>query len=132
VRASVLVVDDDPLQRAIICEVLCGRSYDCAEASDGDLALASLTRAPADVVVIDMLMDRKDGVETIIEIRKRWPAIRIIAISGGGHSLDSGYLLDTARALGAHAALRKPIDRIELRSLVEDLLADAAADRGRD
>lgn len=131
-RASVLVVDDDPIQCAIICETLAGGSYDCGQAADGEAALDHLARTPADLVIVDMLMDRKDGIETIIEIRKRWPAMRIVAISGGGHGLDSAYLLDTARALGAHAALRKPIDRIELKGLVEDLLANAAAERGRD
>lgn len=132
VRSSVLVVDDDPLQCAIVCEALKGAPYDCAEASNGEQALAHLTQAPADLVIVDMLMDRKDGIETIIEIKQRWPAIRIIAISGGGHGLDSGYLLDTARALGAHAALRKPIDRNELKELVKDLLGDCPAGRGRD
>lgn len=131
VRASLLVIDDDPIQRAIVCECLSGL-YDCAEAINGEAALSQLSGAPADLVIVDMLMDRKDGIETILEIRQRWPAMRIIAISGGGHGLDSSYLLDTARALGAHAALKKPIDRAELKELVAEMLDDAAAGRGRD
>jgi CheY-like chemotaxis protein len=132
VRASVLVVDDDPIQCAIVREALSGRSCDCFEALDGFAALAHMAATPADLVIVDMLMPGKDGVETIIAINKGWPGTRIVAISGGAPGLTPDYLLDTAKALGAHAALRKPIARTQLLALVEDLLADCIAERGRD
>jgi CheY-like chemotaxis protein len=132
VRASVLVVDDDPIQCAIIREALSGLTCDCSEACDGFAALARMADAPADLVIVDMLMPGKDGVETILAINKRWPGTRIVAISGGSAGLAKDYLLDTAKALGAHAAMRKPIVRTELLAVVGDLLADCVAERGRD
>ena len=91
----VMIVDDDPIQRAIVCETL-SSAYDCEEAPEGASALKRLERSPVDLVIVDMLMPEKDGIETIAAIRSRWPTIRIIAISGGGASLPSRYLLDTA------------------------------------
>jgi len=132
VRASVLVVDDDPLQTAIICQALGSDTYACAEAADGFAALEQMEASPADLVIIDMLMPGKDGIETIMAISRKWPAARIIAISGGGAGLTKDYLLDTAKALGAHAALRKPIARADIVGLVEELLGDCTAERGRD
>jgi CheY-like chemotaxis protein len=128
VRFSVLVVDDDPIQRAIVCEVL-QPGYDCEEARNGAEALRQLAKRPADLVIVDMLMPEKDGIETIGAIRARWPSIRIIAISGGGASLPSRYLLDTAKAVGADAVMDKPLSRHVLPVLVAEVLAD---ERGAD
>jgi CheY-like chemotaxis protein len=128
VKFSVLVVDDDPIQRAIICEVL-QPAYDCREAEDGEDGLRRLEEGPADLVIVDMLMPEKDGIETIGAIRARWPSTRIIAISGGGTSLPSRYLLDTAKAVGADAVMDKPLSRQALPVLVAEVLADG---RGAD
>lgn len=127
-KFSVLVVDDDPIQRALVCEML-QPSYDCEEAKDGDDALKRLATRPADLVIVDMLMPEKDGIETIGAIRARWPTTRIIAISGGGASLPSRYLLDTAKAVGADAVMDKPLSRLALPVLVAEVLAD---ERGAD
>jgi CheY-like chemotaxis protein len=128
VRFSVLVVDDDPIQRAIVCETL-QPSYDCREAVHGADGLDKLSESPADLVIVDMLMPEKDGIETIAAIRARWPSTRIIAISGGGASLPSRYLLDTAKAVGADAVMDKPLSRQALPVLVAEVLAD---ERGAD
>lgn len=127
-KCSVLIVDDDPIQRAIVCETL-SSAYDCEEAPEGASALKRLERSPVDLVIVDMLMPEKDGIETIAAIRSRWPTIRIIAISGGGASLPSRYLLDTAKAVGADAVMDKPLSRSALPALVAEVLAE---DRGAD
>lgn len=127
-KLSVLVVDDDPIQRAIIGEVL-SATYDCEEAENGAVALRKLAARPADLVIVDMLMPEKDGIETIAAIRSRWPTTRIIAISGGGASLPSRYLLDTARAVGADAVMDKPLSHHALPVLVAEVLAEG---RGAD
>lgn len=127
-KLSVLVVDDDPIQRAIVCEVL-SPAYDCEEAVHGDAALKRLAKGAVDLVIVDMLMPEKDGIETIAAIRTRWPTIRIIAISGGGASLPSRYLLDTAKAVGADAVMDKPLSRTALPGLVAEVLAEG---RGAD
>jgi CheY-like chemotaxis protein len=128
VRFSILVVDDDPLQRAIISDLL-APAYDCSEAENGAEALKRLAADPVDLVIVDMLMPEKDGIETIAAIRARWPMIRIIAISGGGATLPGRYLLDTAKALGANAVMDKPLSRKALPVLVAEVLAE---DRGAD
>ena len=127
-KFSVLVVDDDPIQRAIVCETL-QPAYDCREAVNGEEGLKALAEGPADLVIVDMLMPEKDGIETIAAIRTRWPSIRIIAISGGGASLPTRYLLDTAKAVGADSVMDKPLSRQALPVLVAEVLADG---RGAD
>ncbi len=130
-RASVLVVGDDPVQCAIIRQALAAKPYDCDQASDGVAALTHMEAAPADLVIIDMPAPGGEGIETILAIHRRWPASRIIAVSTAS-GLGKNDLLDVARSLGAHAALRKPIFRADIIALVEDLLGDGAADCGRD
>jgi CheY-like chemotaxis protein len=127
-KLSVLVVDDDPIQRAIACETL-RSAYACDEAENGAEGLRKLAASPADLVIVDMLMPEKDGIETIAAIRSRWPTTRIIAISGGGASLPTRYLLDTAKAVGADAVMDKPLSPPALAVLVSEVLAEG---RGAD
>jgi DNA-binding response OmpR family regulator len=118
---SVLVVDDDPVLTALIGRGLRGAGYQVAEAADGNKAIRAMEAAPHDVVVIDIIMPDREGVETIIDIRARWPNTRIIAMSGGGR-MDPDMFLNLAETFGADALLKKPF---KLRDLL-DLLAPPA------
>lgn len=117
----VLVADDDPIQRAIVSELLDLAGYDCEEAEDGEEALEALRRRPADLVVLDMLMPGKDGIEVLIEIRKAWPETRVLTISAGG-LMSPGQLLHLAEGLGADATMTKPLRRGEFVGAVRELL----------
>lgn len=125
---SILIVDDDPLLRLIASEMLRGAGYAVAEAEDGDVAIRHLERHEVDLAVLDLLMPNKEGVETIKEIKQRWPQVRIIAISSGGR-MDVGYLLPLAKAMGADAVYKKPLTAEPFLQMVESALQDAPVAR---
>jgi DNA-binding response OmpR family regulator len=104
---SVLFVDDEPLIREIFTGALTAAGINCSEAADGDQALAKLDQRRFDAVVIDIIMPEREGVETILEMRKRWPATYIIAISGGGRVGPEDFL-KLAAMVGADRTLKKP------------------------
>lgn len=119
--ARVVVADDDPIQRAILAELLGSAGFACEEASDGDEALVVLGRQPADLVVLDMLMPSRDGIEVLTEIKRRWPQTRVLTISAGG-LMSPDQLLHLSRGLGADATMAKPLRRAEFLAAVSDLL----------
>ena len=80
--AKILLVDDDPAVRASLADMLSERGYDVAEATDGNDGLRALGREAFDLVVLDILMPGREGIETIREIRKKWAALPVLAISG--------------------------------------------------
>jgi DNA-binding NarL/FixJ family response regulator len=75
-----------------------------------------------DIVITDLVMPEKEGMETIVEVRKRWPGVRVVAISGGGYMSASAYLTMASR-LGAVKTLSKPFSNRELMAAVDDALA---------
>jgi CheY-like chemotaxis protein len=120
--AIILIVDDDPTVRLIASELLRGDDHAIVEAEDGDEALRIVGVMAVDLVVLDMLMPNKDGLETIVELRKRQPDIRILAISSGG-VMDRSLLLRTAMAIGADESLQKPLRLETFADTVTRLLA---------
>jgi CheY-like chemotaxis protein len=119
--AIILIVDDDPTVRLIAGEMLRCDDHAIVEVEDGDQALKVVGSMPVDLVVLDMLMPNKDGLETIIELRKQKPGIRILAISSGGR-MEPGYLLRTAMAFGADECLEKPLRLDNFVQVVDRLL----------
>ena len=117
----VLVVDDDPLVHMITSEILVPAGFQLVHAEDGEQALTLMQAAPAQVVVLDMLMPNKEGLETIVELRGHWPLTKVVAISGGGR-IAAAELLDWARVAGADATLTKPLDRDRLLSAIQSVL----------
>lgn len=120
--AVILIVDDDPTVRLIAKELLRVGGHAVLEAEDGDDALKIADAITVDLVVLDMLMPNKDGLEAISELRKRQPHIRILAISSGGR-MDQGLLLRTAMAFGADESVEKPL-RLETFSRIVNQLLD--------
>lgn len=119
---AILVVDDEPEVREIVLTILRLAGYEVAGAEHGGEALRELEQRSYDVVITDLLMPDKDGVETIREVRKRFPQLRIIAMSGGGHVAKESYL-KMAQVFGANALLAKPFSRDELLRTVATVLA---------
>ena len=105
---AVLFVDDDQGIRELNARTLKARGFDCHTAADGEEALAKLEQAPFDLVVLDVIMPRREGIQTLIEIKRRWPQTRVIAISGGGR-IGPDDFLGLAREFGADATLAKPV-----------------------
>jgi CheY-like chemotaxis protein len=119
-------VDDDAAVRRTLEAGLRASGYQILQAKDGDEALAILSSETVDLVLTDIAMPRRAGLETIIEIRRRFPAVQIIALSG----VFSGLCMDMAQRLGAAAALSKPVRFGVLRQTVHDVLAAGSASKG--
>ena len=80
---AILVVDDHPIMREVVCQILEDAGHFVREAAEGHEALRKLSCARFDLVVTDIVMPEMDGIELIGELQRRYPDIRIIAMSGG-------------------------------------------------
>lgn len=120
--ANILIVDDDPTIQLIAGELLRSEGHAVVNAGDGVEALKALVAIPADLVVLDMLMPNMDGLETIIEMRKSHPGVKILAISSGG-PMGPTDLLRTAKLFGADDTLVKPLSFSTFGAAVERLLS---------
>ena len=122
--SRVLVIDDEAAVRESVCGILSDVGYVVAEAGDGVAGVDSLRSNAADAVVMDIYMPQLDGFETIRELRRVAPNVRIIAISGATRGdFDP---LKAAEMLGADRALRKPFAVEELLAALTDVLSDTA------
>jgi len=121
--ARILVVDDDEQVRTMLRLTLEGAGYETEDAPDGRSAMHLQERKPADLVITDIMMPDKDGLETILDLRRQWPEAKIIAISGGGRVIPHDYL-DHAKLLGAEKVFTKPIEREELLTAIRELLGE--------
>src|SRR4029453_3010702 len=117
----VLVVDDHADTREMLFTILKTEGYDVALAADGDQGLQSYRSHPADVVLLDMVMPRKDGLATIRELHVEFPDVTILAMSGdtGGGFRD---VLADAREAGGHLKLGTPLGAWVLLRALEGLL----------
>lgn len=122
----VLIVDDEPNIRQELADTLRWQGYDILEASDGNEALRTLNEQNVDLLVVDMFMPYRDGLDTIVEVRKTYPQMKAIAMSGGGRTRHVDFL-KYARELGAAAAIRKPFSLEIFRDLVARTLAEGAS-----
>lgn len=120
---KILVIDDDNAVREILYESLSQYGYDIRCARDGEEALDIVQQEYLpDLVISDIIMPKKEGIETIIELRKMLPDVKVIAISGGGRT-KAGDFLQLARKLGANISVEKPIDMDYLEQAVAGLLS---------
>jgi YesN/AraC family two-component response regulator len=95
--------------------------YTVMEATDGVEGIRRFHENPVNLIITDLIMPNKDGIGMIIELKKEFPDIKIIAMSGGGLNRPEGYLRG-AQKLGAACTLSKPINRQELLRAVKDTL----------
>src|SRR5712692_5806019 len=105
---QILVIDDDMMVRRSIEIILAEAGYAVSAADSGVEGLKMFSEQLPHLVITDIIMPDKDGVEVILELRKIWPG-PILAISGDGRTGRSGYL-KAARRLGASATLAKPFE----------------------
>ena len=121
--ALILVVDDDESLRNVIKSTLISSGHEVLQAENGREAIQKFGANNIDLVITDILLPDKDGLELIPQFRKMCPLAKIIAISGGGSVGPKAYL-GMAKALGAKKILSKPFSRLELQRAVEDLLGE--------
>ena len=120
---TILVIDDDEQMRALLRQVMEWAGYEVIEADNGRTGLASQRKHHADLVITDLIMPEQEGLETITTLKKEFPQLKIVAISGGGRIGPEAYL-PTAQELGAHRVFSKPFDVRELARTVRELLGD--------
>ena len=124
--ARILIIDDESQIRSMLRLMLERAGYEIAEAPDGIDGIRQYRENPADLIITDLIMPNKDGIGMIIELKKEFPEVKIIAMSGGGVNRPEGYL-DGAKKLGATRTLTKPIDRDEMLSAVIETLRGTSA-----
>lgn len=118
----ILVIDDDNFVRTLVSKGLRNWGYEVIEAANGELGMRQIETENPDLVITDIVMPQKDGLETIMEIRKKRPGIKVIAISGAGYGWGGDYLA-MSHKLGSDAVFPKPVDMKELEKTVNELLS---------
>ncbi len=120
----ILVIDDDVQFRKMLCQVLERAGYEVVEADNGKKGVKLFRAQPTDLVITDIIMPEQEGIETIRELKRDFPDVKIIAISGGGR-IDSKDYLELAGQFGVTRTFGKPLDREEFLAALEELLAEA-------
>lgn len=121
--AHILVIDDDDALREVVTMALEQKGHRVTAAENGKVGMARFQAEPADIVLTDVLMPEQEGVETIMQLRKNHPALRIIAMSGGGPR--SAVYLQICARLGART-LAKPFTIADLDQAITAVLAPKA------
>jgi DNA-binding NtrC family response regulator len=119
--SRILLVDDHPEFLSVQQELLQDAGHTVVTASDGFKALAAVNAGNFDLVITDIIMPGKEGIETIMELRERHPLLKVIAMSGGGRVGALSYL-ELAEKLGAIATLEKPFNQALLIKTVDMVL----------
>jgi len=117
---SVLVVDDNADMRSFVKIVLERAGFEAQVAADGRGALELQRAHPVDVLITDIFMPERDGIEIIHQFKSAFPQVKIIAMSGGGRVSSMDYL-PVAAEIGADLVLRKPFAAATLLSMLQDL-----------
>jgi CheY-like chemotaxis protein len=116
----ILLIDDEKPFRAVIKQVLTRAGYDVVEAANGLEGINRFYEQPTDMIITDIIMPGKEGIETMIELKKAHPEVKLIAMSGGGwYGTDIDF--DMAKKLGART-LDKPFALQELLDVISELL----------
>ena len=117
----ILVVDDDAAIRGMLKQMLEREDYQVTCASNGQEALDLLPQVKAEVVITDLIMPDKEGIELIRELKMSYPDLPIIAMSGGNPRINSHLHLKMAGLLGARVCFQKPLRRAELLAALAEL-----------
>jgi CheY-like chemotaxis protein len=117
--ASILIIDDEPLIRSICQEILEQAGYDVLLACNGREGLKLFRRTPANLVITDVFMPERDGLEVIMTLHRESPTVPIIAFTGKGMGRD---FLNVAKYLGAQHTIAKPFTARDLIQVVQQHL----------
>jgi DNA-binding NtrC family response regulator len=120
--ANILVVDDDPSTREFLRYALENARHTVYEAADGEEALRLAREIPVELIITDILMPQRDGLEVIRQMSRENPLVKLIALTGGGAYLGLETLA-TAKDFGAIETMAKPLDIHQLLEVVERTLS---------
>jgi YesN/AraC family two-component response regulator len=122
--AHILLVDDDALVVETLSNAITNKGHTLVTATNGDEGMKKFAEDKFDLVITDIIMPEKEGIEMIMEMRRLAPGTRIVAISGGGRTGNVNFL-EMAGKLGATAILKKPIRLAALYETLERSLANS-------
>ena len=121
--AHILLIDDDEQFRSMLAQMLKQDGHRLTLAGDGEEGLRLAGQARPDLIITDILMPHRDGIETILALKAAGNAIPIIAVSGGRRLISADFNLESAALLGVKATLAKPFARVDLRQAITRALA---------
>lgn len=120
--ARILIIDDNAQLREMLNLMLTQAGHEVAEAGTGEMGVELYRARPSDLVVVDILMPEKGGLETIVELKRDYPDAKLIGISGGFQKkTDQSHTL--ADLIGVQRTLSKPFASEELLKAVNEVLA---------
>lgn len=117
---QIVVADDDPMARLGCRAMLEGAGHRVSLAQDGAVATDLIENGEIDLLLLDVLMPRKEGLETLMDIKRRFPGIVVVMMSAGGARTEFDFLA-AASKLGADRVLRKPFSQADLLALIEEV-----------
>ncbi len=124
--ATILLIDDMEGVRSSLSTVLTSAGHQVVEAGDGDAGLRKAAEQNFDLVITDIIMPKIDGSEVILALKQKAGAAPVLAISGGGATVNAENALMLARST-ADAVLHKPFSRNDLLEAVDELVTEGAA-----
>jgi DNA-binding response OmpR family regulator len=119
--AKILLVDDDQIIREALSNALQLRNFEVNSLSDGRKVVSEIEENQYDIIVLDIVMPNKEGLETILDVRKINASIPILAVSGGGRTTPSSNL-ELAKMMGATDTMIKPFDSFTLIQKINKIL----------
>ena len=119
--ANILLIDDEPLVVETLSSAIISKRHTVVTAANGVEGMKKFTEGSFDLVITDIIMPDKEGIELIMEMKRHAPGVKIIAISGGGRTGNVEFL-KMATKLGAVASLKKPIRLAEFYSVLDQNL----------
>jgi YesN/AraC family two-component response regulator len=119
--AKILVIDDEAPIAIMLKRMLNKAGHEVEIAVNGNEGLDLVEKFQPDLLITDIVMPEKEGLELIFELKKKRPELKIVAISGGGRFHYEGYLT-SAKRLGAHMVFQKPLDHKEFVQAISELL----------
>jgi len=122
-KARILVVDDDEKIRRLLANMLKTQDYEVVEAENGRQGCERYRACEPDLLITDLVMPEQNGIDMILELKREFPKLRVMAISGGGGITGSFDYLPIAKLIGAVHILQKPFGMQQLKDAVADALA---------
>lgn len=123
-RQRILIIDDEALVRDTIADILSDVGYQTVIAASWDMGETGFTGIGYSLVITDIFMPGRDGLEVIRDIREKWPDVKVLAISGGWGGTSAGDAVDAAARVGADAALPKPFEPGDLIDTVNGMIGE--------
>lgn len=118
---KILIIDDEPHILLMLKKMLERAGFEIDMASNGNEGLELFRKSPTDMVITDIIMPEKEGLETIREMKRMRPELKIIAMSGGGKVSAENYL-EIAKIFGASRVISKPFTQKDMVSAVQGLM----------